>query len=76
MNSVFITPPMKVSIHTPTKGVTYKMGRDIKDKVVSIHTPTKGVTNAADIHISSAEVSIHTPTKGVTPCLLSLSVCP
>ena len=22
LNSVFITPPMKVSIHTPTKGVT------------------------------------------------------
>ena len=34
----------KVSIHTPTKGVTVNLVTDISGYSVSIHTPTKGVT--------------------------------
>ena len=37
--------PNKVSIHTPTKGVTQKAINCISQKTVSIHTPTKGVTD-------------------------------
>ena len=36
-----------VSIHTPTKGVTYVARRFFATKGVSIHTPTKGVTDVA-----------------------------
>ena len=62
--SVYIK--MKVSIHTPTKGVTYHdiLGRG--DSRVSIHTPTKGVTTATQAPSIPGIVSIHTPTKGVT----------
>ena len=34
----------QVSIHTPTKGVTYYFGKRYIYRKVSIHTPTKGVT--------------------------------
>ena len=34
----------QVSIHTPTKGVTYQEPREHRRAGVSIHTPTKGVT--------------------------------
>ena len=33
-----------VSIHTPTKGVTYSLALSVLARAVSIHTPTKGVT--------------------------------
>ena len=35
---------LQVSIHTPTKGVTYRCAVKEKHRYVSIHTPTKGVT--------------------------------
>ena len=35
----------KVSIHTPTKGVTHEIIFIFTQIKVSIHTPTKGVTN-------------------------------
>ena len=35
----------KVSIHTPTKGVTPRLPLLLVRVFVSIHTPTKGVTN-------------------------------
>ena len=40
------SPPFRpdVSIHTPTKGVTYTTFDDLRKFSVSIHTPTKGVT--------------------------------
>ena len=38
-----------VSIHTPTKGVTYKCPHCIRIEYVSIHTPTKGVTTHCSI---------------------------
>ena len=34
-----------VSIHTPTKGVTFELWLNLRAFSVSIHTPTKGVTN-------------------------------
>ena len=56
----------KVSIHTPTKGVTNGNWRTIADSRVSIHTPTKGVTRQWQAAFLLDFVSIHTPTKGVT----------
>ena len=55
-----------ISIHTPTKGVTYgASGREIIKKI-SIHTPTKGVTVPGALLRHGFRISIHTPTKGVT----------
>ena len=58
----------KVSIHTPTKGVTFFSGDAEILFSVSIHTPTKGVTSPFDSTDKAVIVSIHTPTKGVTFC--------
>ena len=58
-----------VSIHTPTKGVTYIYCKGTTFSGVSIHTPTKGVTNNWCMAKFLMFVSIHTPTKGVTLCL-------
>ena len=61
-----ISNRLTVSIHTPTKGVTFS---EIKHSImpnVSIHTPTKGVTKLIDFYTKEWVVSIHTPTKGVT----------
>ena len=56
----------RVSIHTPTKGVTQLTNFIVKYGYVSIHTPTKGVTPLVFYISNSLLVSIHTPTKGVT----------
>ena len=56
----------KVSIHTPTKGVTRRGCAAYATTWVSIHTPTKGVTRYFLANESDIQVSIHTPTKGVT----------
>ena len=56
----------KVSIHTPTKGVTKEHGEWWLPDAVSIHTPTKGVTHYQQTSGQKINVSIHTPTKGVT----------
>ena len=63
-----------VSIHTPTKGVTYVARRFFATKGVSIHTPTKGVTSARILSMRCNKVSIHTPTKGVTTRSVDASV--
>ena len=55
-----------VSIHTPTKGVTWSIPGCHATRHVSIHTPTKGVTYPLWTIQSGRDVSIHTPTKGVT----------
>ena len=55
-----------VSIHTPTKGVTWCELRGEGAAFVSIHTPTKGVTTGDVGADGNFSVSIHTPTKGVT----------
>ena len=57
---------IRVSIHTPTKGVTRDLGKKLLTPSVSIHTPTKGVTEIQHEVTSVDDVSIHTPTKGVT----------
>ena len=61
---LFLT--LKVSIHTPTWGVT--TGKSVKHwcVTVSIHTPTWGVTVNKDYYERLLKVSIHTPTWGVT----------
>ena len=56
----------RVSIHTPTKGVTPMFQQVLALIWVSIHTPTKGVTYIRYTHTHTYIVSIHTPTKGVT----------
>ena len=56
----------RVSIHTPTKGVTKNKVVYVPPVYVSIHTPTKGVTKSDYALNLTSFVSIHTPTKGVT----------
>ena len=58
--------PSRVSIHTPTKGVTVLLLQRYVREIVSIHTPTKGVTFQYTNGWHKTGVSIHTPTKGVT----------
>ena len=56
----------KVSIHTPTQGVTVAKVFGGYMCFVSIHTPTQGVTLYLSIRVTDYVVSIHTPTQGVT----------
>ena len=56
----------KVSIHTPTWGVTKRRKSRQRDNHVSIHTPTWGVTLETVYTAGKYLVSIHTPTWGVT----------
>ena len=56
----------KVSIHTPTQGVTDKRIVGVGSFIVSIHTPTQGVTPIQMQRMLVLAVSIHTPTQGVT----------
>ena len=50
-----------VSIHTPTKGVTYFHQYKRNNALVSIHTPTKGVTPVLDFaHIGIDSFNPHT----------------
>ena len=63
---------IKVSIHTPTWGVTL-LSRVIRLVYqVSIHTPTWGVTHQHNHEFDNLEVSIHTPTWGVTIVIFPL----
>ena len=57
---------LRVSIHTPTQGVTLWWARIATLFRVSIHTPTQGVTSFTAVTLQVGEVSIHTPTQGVT----------
>ena len=55
-----------ISIHTPTKGVTWSRVYIAIKRQISIHTPTKGVTSSQIWDTYLYGISIHTPTKGVT----------
>ena len=68
--SHFAPVNQRVSIHTPTKGVTTNYPKQYKKYKVSIHTPTKGVTLSSPPIKIEVRVSIHTPTKGVTSILV------
>ena len=57
---------LKVSIHTPTWGVTLHLLHTSVMSHVSIHTPTWGVTIRDVVLHKKGNVSIHTPTWGVT----------
>ena len=50
----------KVSIHTPTKGVTSPILAVNKLRAVSIHTPTKGVTHSIVLPIGRLCFNPHT----------------
>ncbi len=67
----------KISIHTPTQGVTSDTSRDCYCRNISIHTPTQGVTSSRSIKMHASTISIHTPTQGVTKhaCIWSLCNC-
>ncbi len=45
-----------ISIHTPVKGVTYRLRIDLKQGKISIHTPVKGVTVPGIIDIPTLTV--------------------
>jgi len=55
-----------ISIHTPVKGVTFKIIKMRFYTEISIHTPVKGVTKYIITSESFSHISIHTPVKGVT----------
>ena len=65
-----ISPRWRVSIHTPTWGVTRVLLTYTVKEDVSIHTPTWGVTFHPRSWKPIREVSIHTPTWGVTMTFL------
>ena len=56
----------KISIHTPTRGVTAIIVPLSFCADISIHTPTRGVTEATRRLGQFYFISIHTPTRGVT----------
>ena len=58
--------PIKISIHTPTKGATVFKFNLIVAIIISIHTPTKGATIIIKCFYTILFISIHTPTKGAT----------
>ena len=57
---------IRISIHTPAKGVTSDVAVSDIDKEISIHTPAKGVTRFKVMQGLTWDISIHTPAKGVT----------
>ncbi len=57
---------IKISIHTPTQGVTCPTRIVTLNRVISIHTPTQGVTDNLLSKLHPSLISIHTPTQGVT----------
>ena len=65
-----VSRKLKVSIHTPTWGVTVNVSHCINNCAVSIHTPTWGVTFGWILILVLSTVSIHTPTWGVTLSIL------
>ena len=68
-DAVAAAPPEageRVSIHTPTQGVTLVNLQTQGALTVSIHTPTQGVTLVNLQTQGALTVSIHTPTQGVT----------
>ncbi len=46
------TGDSRISIHTPTKGVTNTDLNSDTRSGISIHTPTKGVTNVLTYHVA------------------------
>ena len=69
--TVYFSVSAKVSIHTPTQGVTQSITSTKLIKIVSIHTPTQGVTLYNLIERAAIAVSIHTPTQGVTSSMIN-----
>ena len=67
------TTGLRVSIHTPTWGVTRRQLHDYFEFLVSIHTPTWGVTWHGICPCCWIDVSIHTPTWGVTYRIVNLT---
>ena len=62
---------IKISIHTPAKGVTMVINMAENTEDISIHTPAKGVTMVINMAENTEDISIHTPAKGVTILKLS-----
>ncbi len=60
----------RISIHTPTQGVTVGYYERQKVYAISIHTPTQGVTISIRPPFNDSCISIHTPTQGVTEIYL------
>ena len=57
---------VRISIHTPVKGVTLRHIWLRGAQGISIHTPVKGVTLLDALRALFSRISIHTPVKGVT----------
>ena len=57
---------LKISIHAPTRGATFKI-HTIKIIIsISIHAPTRGATPLDEFMRNATLISIHAPTRGAT----------
>ena len=63
---------IKISIHTPAKGVTLLLRWYNASIRISIHTPAKGVTSGCVPASHRIGISIHTPAKGVTNAFIAV----
>ena len=57
---------VRISIHTPARGVTVRNLTALKGIGISIHTPARGVTSPDVGVLGPYVISIHTPARGVT----------
>ena len=69
-DSDYLLTTLKISIHTPARGVTYIIIFYTLSVLISIHTPARGVTPLQLSIESDNFISIHTPARGVTLCNL------
>ena len=66
---------MKISTHTPARGVTEDDEEVYQIHPISTHTPARGVTEKNTKSSAAGWISTHTPARGVTPifCILGRS---
>ena len=61
---------LRISIHTPARGVTGLSNTISITAKISIHTPARGVTEPEIATRLETLISIHTPARGVTVAYL------
>ena len=56
----------RISIHSPTRGLTETYFGKYGGANISIHSPTRGLTIPYPSFVSDMFISIHSPTRGLT----------
>ena len=72
MDNIDIQLTVKISIHAPAKGATFRARNNSNSLVISIHAPAKGATGLIQKNLSELSISIHAPAKGATSFHLNL----